>query len=125
MTATTMDPTIERPDLPAIPALDGAPIDQWDTYAVIHCGEVRAEIVRFSYWHPNDGVDSVEVSFDARLHVPDVGVGLANIHSDDTHKLHCVAQVAKRAAFLVEEARRRYATWAAATRASVTYEAPA
>ena len=114
MTTATMGPTIERPDLPAIPALGGAPIDQWDTYAVVRCGEVHAEIVRFCCWHPNDGVDSVEVSFDARLHVPDVGVGIANIHSDDTHTLHCVAQVATQAAVLVDEARHRYAMWAAA-----------
>jgi hypothetical protein len=117
MTTTITGPTIERPDLPAIPALAGAPIDRWDTYAVVRCGEVHAEIVRFCYWHPNDGVDSVEVSFDARLHVPDVGVGIANIHSDDTHMLYCAGQVVTQAAYLVDEARRRYAMWVAYERA--------
>lgn len=93
MTCTTTCPPIEqRPDLPPIPVLSGAPIDQWDTYAVIRCGDVHAEVVRFSCWHPNDGVDSVEVSFDARLHVPDEGVGIANIHPDDTDLLQCVGR---------------------------------
>lgn len=97
MTCTTTCPTIEqRPDLPAHPGASGAPIDQWDTYAVIRCGDVHAEVVRFSRWHPNDGVDSVEVSFDARLHVPDEGVGIANIHSDDTDLLRCVGHVEDR-----------------------------
>jgi hypothetical protein len=82
---------------------------QWDTYAVLRCGEVHAQIVRFSYWHPNDGIDSVEVSFDARLHIPDEGVGIATIHSDDTDLLHCVGHVATRAASLVDETRCRHA----------------
>jgi hypothetical protein len=110
MTCTTTCSAIEhRPDLPPIPALSGAPIMQWDTYAVLRCGEVHAQIVRFSYWHPNDGIDSVEVSFDARLHIPDEGVGIATIHSDDTDLLHCVGHVATRAASLVDEARCRHA----------------
>src|SRR5947209_6022232 len=107
MTCTTTCSAIEhRPELPAIPALSGAPIMQWDACAVLRCGEVHAEIVRFSYWHPNDGLNSVEVSFDARLHVPDEGVGIANIHSDDTDLLLCVSQIATRAASLLDEARR-------------------
>ncbi|MCV7382195.1 hypothetical protein H7K38_26630 [Mycobacterium alsense] len=104
------DATIERRDLPALPIPDEAPIDQFETYAVIRCGDVRAEIVRFAYWHPNDGVDTVAVSFDARLHVPDEGAGIADIHVDDPQPLFDVAQVAQRAAFLLDEARRHHAT---------------
>lgn len=109
MTTTTTGPTIERRDLPPIPVSDGAPIDQFETYAVIRCGDVHAEIVRFAYWHPNDGVDTVEVSFDARLHVPDEGAGMANIQVDQPQPLFDVAQVVQRAAFLLDEARRRHA----------------
>ncbi|MDT5222488.1 MAG: hypothetical protein QOF15_4593 [Mycobacterium sp.] len=115
--------SFERHELPAIPgpdrALLGSPphgplvgIAQFDTYAVIRCGDVCAEIVRFAYWHPNDGVETVEVSFDARMHVPDEGAGIANIQLDDPRQLFDVADVARRAGFLLDEARRRHATTA-------------
>jgi hypothetical protein len=106
MTTTTNSPdlTFARHELPPIPEPDGAPIDQFDTYAEVCCGGVHAEVVRFAYWHPNDGVDSVEVSFEARLHVPDRGVGLATIQLDDPCRLLDVSQVAMRAALLLAEA---------------------
>ncbi|OBG25292.1 hypothetical protein [Mycobacterium sp. 852002-51057_SCH5723018] len=120
MSATAAGVIIERRELPPIPApdrrrwtppyaaFDG--INQCDTYAAIRCGDIHAEIVRFAYWHPNDGVDTVDVSFDARLHVPDEGAGIADIQLDDSHKLYYVGQVATRAAFLLDEARRRHST---------------
>ena len=105
MTASITNATFKRHNLPAIPAPGAVPINQHDTYAVIRCGDACAEIVRFAHWHPNDGVDTVEVSFEARLHN-------AGDHADmpltEPRELFDLAHVATRAAFLLDEAQRRH-----------------
>jgi hypothetical protein len=128
MTTTTMNnavaqqgATFERREMRPVPvpdrALVGPPpygafagINQSDTYAAIRCGDVHAEIIRFAYWHPNDGAETVEVSFDARINgTREDGGGAAEIYAIDPQELFDLAQVATRAAFLLDEARRRHA----------------
>jgi hypothetical protein len=108
--------TVERRELPPIPTADRtqwAPpygafdgINQFDTYAVVRCGDMYAEIQRFAYWQPGDDVETVEVTSDARLHdLPGDGPGVANVCQADPSQLFDLAQLALNAALILDEVR--------------------
>jgi hypothetical protein len=100
--------TIERRELPPIPPYRPfVGINQFDTYAVVRCGDVYAQIERFAYWHPGDGGDTAEISFDTRLHgLAGDGAGIAAMQTSDPSELEVVSQVAFHPAMLLEEAHR-------------------
>ncbi|WP_137147540.1 hypothetical protein [Mycolicibacterium sp. CR10] len=76
---TAAIPTVERRDLPPVPAPGATKFFETDAYAIVTVGKITAEVLRLSYWDPRDGADSVDIEYEVRINgLPDAG-GLADI----------------------------------------------
>ncbi|CQD11836.1 hypothetical protein BN1232_02227 [Mycobacterium lentiflavum] len=90
-----------------MPAPRGAKVNDRDVYATVACGALRAEVVRCCDWDASDGIDTVDISFEARINgLREDGGGAAEIFATDSTELFGLAQVAVQAALLLGEARR-------------------
>ncbi|MGD1253959.1 hypothetical protein ACKUT9_06900 [Mycobacterium seoulense] len=84
-----------------------ARVDRFDTYAIVRCGELYAEVERFAYWEESYGNAPVEVSFEVRIYgLPEHG-GCCDVSANDADGLLDLTQVSFYAAMLLEEARSR------------------
>lgn len=72
------DISVNQRELPDLPPTGRGLVDQWDVYATVAAGDLRAEVARFAYWHPNDGLP-LETTFEVRINgLPETG-GTADI----------------------------------------------
>jgi hypothetical protein len=100
-------PSRKRRELPPVSAPRGLEVSEYDVYATIECGELRAEIARYAVWDPRDGDDAVRVAFDAKINgLREDGGGVAEIYATDSSELFELAQIAVQTALLLGEARR-------------------
>jgi hypothetical protein len=98
---------VERRELRPAPAPRGAKVNDRDVYATVACGALRAEVVRCCDWDASDGIDTVDISFEARINrLREDGGGAAEIFATDSTELFELAQVAVQTALLLGEARR-------------------
>lgn len=104
--------TIQRREMPPVPVPGPslgalARVDRFDTYAIVRCGELYAEVERFAYWEESYGNAPVEVSFEARIYgLPEHG-GCCDVYASSPDVLLDLTQVSFYAAMLLDEVRQR------------------
>jgi hypothetical protein len=113
-TTTTTGLSVERRELPPIPteperSFGGIlTIDRFDTYGVIRCGDIYAEVVRFVYWDEKDYAGlAPEITFESRIYQPEDRSGCScNFYTLDPNELLDLARTAFNTALVLDEARR-------------------
>lgn len=108
-TAVSNGVFVDRWEMPPLPVPDpalgaAARIDRFDTYGVVRCGEMYAEVQRFAYW--DETYDEVEVVFEARIYELPEHSGSCDVYSADPSQLLELGQICVLTAMLLGGAQR-------------------
>jgi hypothetical protein len=108
---TTTELRIHRHEFPKLSlrydAANGL-LDRFDTYAELSCGDIKAEVVRFSFWDVRDDVPD-ESTFEVQLvGLPETARARARCTPTTRKPWSALSEaVTANAAWLLDEARRR------------------